>query len=263
MTRRRILVSAAIVTLLCAAFLVAKDFWEKPYKEWKKGDVVKMLTNSPWAQQQQVADVVGSQERKTPNTSPEEGKAMDISTGPASDKDRKGSGVGGEKEIANAFTVRLFSSLPVRQAYVRMFQIANNYDEKNPSERAQMDERLSRALRIDFSKTIMVALEFKSNTQERRTNMERYLTNLKVDQLKQSCYLISDRIGRVTIEEYYPPSPDGSGAKFVFPREVDGKPVAAPEDKELKFDFWCDAAGQRVFITFKVKNLMFDGKLEL
>jgi hypothetical protein len=172
-------------------------------------------------------------------------------------------GVGGDRELYNNVIVRFFSALPIRQAYVRQMQIMNNYDEKNPQERDLIDEKFSVILKRDFSKAIIVALDFRTSDPRRKMDADRWLNNLKVEQLKQSCYLISDRIGRVTVEEYYPPSPDGTGAKFQFPREVDGKPVAAPDDKELKFDFWFDAVGQKVFITYKLKSMMFEGKLEL
>jgi hypothetical protein len=234
MMLRKVLISTAILTLPCATFLVAKDFWEKPYKEWKKSDVERMKENSPWAKSQTMADTTTEKV-----------------------------GVGGDREMYNNVIVRFFSALPIRQAYVRQLQIMNGYDEKGPQERAQIDQKFSVALTRDFSKVIMIALDYRTNDPRRRMDVDRWLTTLRVDQLKQSCYLISDRIGRVTIDEYYPPSQDGTGAKFVFPREVDGKPVVAPEDKELKFDFYFDPVGQKVFITFKVKNMMFDGKLEM
>jgi hypothetical protein len=36
---------------------------------------------------------------------------------------------------------------------------------------------------------------------------------------------------------YSPPSPDGTGAKFVFPRKVNGKKMVSPQDKTLRFEF--------------------------
>ncbi len=227
-------IGLGICTFLATTAL-GKDFWEDTYTQWKKKDVDKMLSDSPWAKSQTIVDAVGG----------------------------KGAGVGGDKELVNNFVVRFFSALPVRQAYVRTMQLMNNYDTRSDAEKAEIDAKFSRVLNLDFSKTILVALEFSTNDQERRISVQRYLENVRTDLLKQSCYLISDRLGRVELREYYPPSPDGTGAKFAFPRIVGDKPVVVPEDKEVKFDFYVAPVNQRVFITFKVKNLMFAGELSL
>ncbi len=232
---RRFAGRAAIPLLLAAGYLMAKDFWEKPYIQWNKKEVDKMIYDSPWAKSQTIGYPTGG----------------------------KGAGAGGEKELFSRVRVRLFSSLLVRQAYVRKLQILNDYDSRSESEKAEIDAKFSRVLKLDFSRQIMVALDFEATGQEEANRVRRYLENVKVDLLKQSCYLISDRLGRVTIEEYYPPSPDGSGAKFVFPRVVKDQPVVSPEDKEFKFDFWLEPIGQRMFITFKVKALMFNGELAI
>lgn len=226
---------AGIVTILAGGLVLAKDFWEKPYTEWKKAEINKMLGDSPWAKTQTTAEQVGG----------------------------KGTGVAGDKELYNNIVVRFFSALPVRQAYMRTMQLMNNYDSKSEGEKAEIDAKFGRILKIDFSKTIIVALEYSTNDQERRMNVQRYLENTKVDQLKQSCYLISDRLGRVELQEYYPPSPDGTGAKFVFPRTVRDKPAVSPEDKEVKFDLYLSPVNQRVFVTFKVKIMMYGGDLAI
>jgi hypothetical protein len=140
-------------------------------------------------------------------------------------------------------------------------QLMNNYDAKSDEEKAAIDARLSAVLKRDFSKMIVVELEYAGNDPESQRNVKNYLLQMKADHLKQNCYLISDRLGRVTLQEYYPPSADGSGAKFFFPRMVSDKPVVAPEDKELNFDFWFEPIEQKVFIRFKVKELMYGGEL--
>src|SRR5512144_3035708 len=85
--------------------LIAKDkdkdkFLQKPFNQWKKGDVLKVLNDSPWARQQTYASQVGG----------------------------KGSGVGGEKELYSQYTIRFFSAQPTKEAYVRMMQLMNDYD---------------------------------------------------------------------------------------------------------------------------------------
>jgi len=234
MIRRKALLSVGLM-LAVTGFLFGTEFWERPYREWKKGEVEKMLNDSPWADTVTIADQIGG----------------------------KGSGVGGDKELYSNYVVRFFSALPVRQAYARTMQMMNNYDTKSEAEQAEIDAKFSRVLKLDLSKTIIVALEFSTNDQERRIRVNRYLQEVRVDLLKQSCYLISDRLGRVQIQEYYAPSPDGTGAKFVFPRVVGDKPVITAEDKDIKFDFYVEPLNQRVFVTFKVKNMIIGGEIAI
>ncbi len=239
MRAKTILHAALMLTAACAV-LMAKDFWEKPYQQWKKSEAFKMKDNSPWAKVQTF-------------TSQTAGR------GESQDRGRESS----DREQYHSVTVRFISALPIRHAYVRIAQLMNNYDSKTDAEKAAIDAKLSGPLKVDFSKTIMVGLEFQSNEPQVRMNVARFLEQVKVDQLKQSCYLISDRLGRVTIQEYYPPGPDGFGAKFVFPRIVGDKPVVSPEDKELTFDMGLDPLGERIFIHFKVKDLMYGGELTI
>jgi hypothetical protein len=236
--RTKSLLRAAIIMAAACTLMMAKDFWEKPYKEWKKNEAFKMKDNSPWAKSQTMASTISRRGAST---------------------DRLGDA--GKSDIYNSVTVRFFSALPIRQAYVRIMQLMNNYDAKSDEEKTILDARLSAVLKRDFSKMIVVELEYAGNDPESQRNVKNYLLQVKADHLKQNCYLISDRLGRVTLEEYYPPSADGSGAKFVFPRMVSDKPVVTPEDKELNFDFWFEPVEQKVFIRFKVKELMYGGEL--
>ena len=238
MRAKPILHTGMMMAAACT-ILMAKDFWEKPYQQWKKNEAFKMKDNSPWAKSQtftsQTAGRGSSQDRAGRETS--------------------------DREQFNIVTVRFISALPVRHAYVRIAQLMNNYDAKTDAEKAEIDAKLSGPLKFDFSKTIWVGIEFQSNEPRTRMDVARFLEQVKADHLKQSCYLISDRLGRVSVQEYYPPGPDGFGAKFIFPRSVGDKPVVSPEDKEITFDMGMDPIGQRVFIRFKVKELMYGGEL--
>jgi hypothetical protein len=232
---------ALAIALAVCGLLLGKDFWERPYKEWKKNDAFKMLQDSPWAKTMTFAENVGGGR----------GGAYDRTSD------------SGLQTVYNVARVRFFSSLPIREAHVRIAQMLNNYDAKSDAEKEQIDRTFAPALARDFSKNIIVALDFETNDQRTKANVDRYLQQLQVNLLKQSCYLISARLGRVTIEEYYPPSPDATGAKFLFPRTVDDKPVVSPEDKEVTFDMWFEGINQKIFIRFKVKDMMYNGQLSI
>lgn len=225
------------VLLGCLAVSVslalAKEYWEKPFVEWKHEQVVKMLEDSPWA-----ARVTLTEQRQG----------------------RQTRNVGGEMEVYNIYTVRLFSALPIRQGYVRMFQLMNKYDELSREEKQGFDQRFAPALR-DFGDEVIVNLDFATNDRQASMEVDRQLKQITSQQLKQSAYLISDRLGRVELVNYFPPSPDGTGAKFVYPRTVNGQPVVTSEDKELKFELWVPGTWHKVYQVWKVKNMLVDGKV--
>src|SRR5229473_1441970 len=187
-------------TLLCcvllstATWLLAKDFWEQPFEKWKREDVLRILSDSPWARSETFNEVLGG----------------------------KGAGVGGEKEMYYRFTVRFFSARPVREAYVRMAQIMNKYDDMGADQRQEFDTRFKRALNLDVADRVIVALEYATNDPNATRDLRTFFETARADMLKQQVYLISQRIGRVELREYFPPSNDGTGVKFVFPRVVNG-----------------------------------------
>lgn len=227
-----------IILMLClvgagAGWVAAKDFWEEPFEKWKREEVLRMLSNSPWAQTQTFNAVAGG----------------------------RGPGTAGEKELFYQFTVRLFSARPVREAYVRMMQILNKYDQMAPEQKQEFNARFRKALALDVSDRVIVALEYATNDPNATRDLRTYLETARTETLKQSAYLITPRHGRLELREYYPPSPDGTGAKFIFPRLVNGQPVLEPQDREIRFDFFIAPIGQRLFVTFKVPKLVHRGEL--
>jgi hypothetical protein len=228
---RRIGVFIAVLGL-AAATPQAKDFWERPHSGWKHSEVLKMLEDSPWS-------------RKVVLTDQRAGRGT--------------TNVAGEMELYHSYTVRLFTALPVRQAYVRMFQLMNQYDEMSRRDKEEFDGNFAFALR-DFPDEVIVNLDFETNDRQTAMEVDRRLKQSTAAQLKQSAYLISDRLGRVELINYFPPAPDGTGAKFVYPRVVDGQPVVSPEDREVKFELWVPGTGHKVYQVWRVANLMLNGE---
>ena len=241
MTREKA-VLGTFLFLFGAAIVDAQEFWDEPYEKWSSKYVSRMISDSPWSHNQTLSTALSG----------------------------KDSGLQGEKEIYNRFTVRFFSALPIREAYVRMMQILNKYDDMASAQRSEFDSRFKRALTLDVRDRIIVALEFASNDPDATREMKQFLANARTETVKQYVYLISPRLGRVGLREYFPPSSDGTGAKFIFPRVVNEKPVIATGDKEIRFEFEVPlvdrgAGGQtnrrRLFIDFKVDKMVYKGEL--
>lgn len=225
---------ALVFFFLSAVFLLGKDFWEKPFSEWKSEEIMKMLTKSPWSEQHVFTRQLMSGIRS--------------------------SGVGGEQEIFDSYTIRLFSALPVRQAYVRMLQLNHKYDGMSPEQKQRFDADTSAFLGGE-KPDIVIALDFSSNDQRMQMDVRRVLQAQTTPHLKDRIYLTTDSAGRIPLKEYFPPGQDGTGAKLIFPRSIDGKPVVTPEDKELRFDFEVPSLDHNVFVTWKVKKMIYRGKL--
>jgi hypothetical protein len=237
--RSRFPILIAFVLLTGGLRLAAKDFWENPYSQWAQKDVNKMLQDSPWtlAQTYRASEGAGR------------GGAFDRTSS------------AGERENNSIYTIRLFSSQPIRDAYARMMQLMNRYDSASDAEKQRIDAMTSKVRTLDVSERIIVAMVYSSNLPDNIRNFKQFFDKQSADLLKQNCYLISSRLGRVELKEFWPESPDGSGMKFIFPRTVNGQPVFQESDKELRFDMWVEPTSQKIFQAWKPKNLVYQGKL--
>jgi len=257
-------IGIALISALLASPLLADDTCREPFSEWNAKQARKILTDSPWARQMTLANIAQSSSLDENAAGGQSGMgspraAVDPPRGYGADK---GSGVHGEKEIFYAYTVRLFSAQPVRQAYHRLSQLDKDYDRMAPEAKQEFDTRMIQALAVD-PQDIVVTVDFNSNDRKLLMEVNRQLRQATRDTLNQKAYLISDHLGRVYLKNYLPPSSDGTGAKLVFPRLVDGEPVVLPKDTQVKLEFIVPGADHKVYIEWKVKDLICDGQVVL
>jgi hypothetical protein len=66
--------------------------------------------------------------------------------------------------------------------------------------------------------------------------------------------------GKLSLLEYQTPREDGLGARFVFPRLVDGKPFITPESEEIRFYAKLDSV--KLDRRFKTKDMIYEGTFE-
>jgi len=255
---------ALVSALLTAPLLADDDICQKPISQWNAKKARKVLTDSAWAKQMTLANIAQSSAMDENAGSGQSGMgsprtAVDPPRGYGADK---GSGMHGEKEIFYSYTVRLFSALPIRQAYVRLSQLDNRYDRMSPKAKQEFDARMSEAL-APSAEDIVVAIDFESNDRKLLMEVNRQLRQATRDTLNQQAYLISDHLGRIYLKDYFPPSSDGTGAKLVFPRLVDGEPVVLAKDKLVKFEFLVPGTDHKVYIEWKVKDLVCEGRVVL
>lgn len=208
----------------------SKEPWTKqPFESWSQADTAKVLNDSPWVQIQTYS-----------------------SESPGGNQ--------GVNEANHQFTVRLFSALPIRQAYVRMLELMNNYDTLAPERRQEFDTKVKGLLSVDVSDQVVIALSYKTNDPQAQRDIKRFFDTATTAMLNQNAFLYGPR-GRVDLREYVPPGQDGLGARLIFPRRQNGQPILQPGDKELRFEMDIPPIGQHLLVGFRGSKMMYQDSL--
>jgi len=206
------------------------------YHQWTLTKAVEVLNDSPWARHETFTRIVGG----------------------------VGSGISGEKEIYNTFYVRFLSARPIREAYARIQQIRHGYDDMSSEEKLRFDQAQLPKLDIDVEDWIVVCLSFRSNDPNEESSVRRFLHSETVRTLKTKAFLSTPESPQVEIAAYFPPIEESVGAKFVFPREINGKPVISKNGQRITFELLeVPGAQPRLRATFTVKAMLHDGNLIL
>jgi hypothetical protein len=232
----------AVCGILLAGTLLAADFWtKKPYSQWKEKECRQLLQNSPWTylfQWGRTGDIGGNVG----------GNQSDTSTQPFDY----------ERESVTMVRISLFSSRPIRQAYVALMA------KGDPAKLQKLQDFATR----DISDEIILAwtLDSKPKRTDGLMDLDRQLHALSIAELANNTFLATNTGKKVYIKDYIQPSPDGTGAKFIFPRFMpDGTPLITADDKTVRFQtksFKIKEDEVAIDGTFKVDKLLFDGKLE-
>ena len=243
---RRVLFTCSILILLAASVSAQKT---KPWTEWSAKDADKILNDSAWGQTQTEGDS---------NSRPDSTSAITQTTA-AKENQVKNAGAAanvesGEKKepMSVHYRVRLLSAKPIRAAFVRLIEIQGAPPEKVAQWRTFVDR--------DFGDYIVVTITMDGNDRKRMGMVMAEIGSIDAEALKATTYLERKDGKRVALMEYRAPT-DVLGAKFVFPRMLEGKPFLAADSGELRFS---TEAGKALKISkrFKVSEMMYEGKLE-
>lgn len=226
----------------------------KPWTEWSAKDAVKVLTDSAWAQTQtDLVEPPASGSAVTRTSSPNEIRMI-------SSEAAKGLESGetiGKKGVAMSLNYRIsfLSAKPIRAAFIRMIELQK--PEATKEEIAQLRTFVDR----DFADFIVVTLIVDGTDKKRIGPAMQEINSADPAVLKNTTYLERKDGKRLALHDYRAPTQDGLGAKFVFPRTLDGKPFLDAETSEVRF---LTQAGKAVKLNmrFKVTEMVYDGKLE-
>jgi len=207
----------------------------KPWKEWSKEDAQKVLNNSPWAHLQVDQDF----QEASPLTRPPD-PSIDTRL-------RQNDGM--------TYGIRFFSARPVRQAFVRMIQLRRS--DLPPDQMT----RLNTFAEVASEDSIIIAVTIENPDANMLGKAMQIVRNATTAEIKNRTYLERNDGKRIFVEQYTPPGADGFGARFIFPRMVDEKPFLSPDISTVRFV--ADLGENIKFnMTYKVKDMMLDGKIE-
>lgn len=233
---RRLFGAACLLALLVS--LHAQEVWrQKPFEQWTKDDIIKVASDSPWAQVREVE----------PTT------AARIPT-----------------SWLPAVTVRLRSALPIRQALVRLRQLEAKYDKMNERDRAAFDEKTRGLLECPAcADNYVVTLGPPVSKRQMKSGIVA-LKNVILSQLEKRVYLANEKGERRELVHFIAPKHDEDEATFFFPRrDEQGRPLLSPDSKKLFFifeaknlrtGFGLDPIPERT--EFDVTKMMVDGRVE-
>ena len=208
----------------------------KSFREWSLNEAIQVLNSSAWAQQETFTRVVSG----------------------------VGSGVSGEKEIYNTFYVRFLSARPVREAYARVQQIQHGYDQWTCEEQQTFDDLTRPSVELDVGEWIVLAVSFRSNDPNEESRVRQFFHSQTSQTLQNKAFLSTREFPQVPLTAYFPPREEGVGAKFVFPRRIDGVPVVSKGGSQVVFELLeVPGASPQLRSSFLVESMILDGELVL
>jgi hypothetical protein len=204
------------------------------FTKWSMDRAVQVLNASPWARQETFTRVISG----------------------------VGSGISGEKEIYSTFYIRFLSARPVREAYARIQQLNHGYDNMPLDEKHRFEDAQSGNLDMDVSRWIVVSIGYRCNDPNEESSLRRFFQSETAKTLKNKVYLSTSAFPQLELSEYFPPREESVGAKFVFPREVEGVPVITKSSENVTLELLEFAgAKSRLRATFAVKPMIVGGEL--
>jgi hypothetical protein len=128
-------------------------------------------------------------------------------------------------------------------------------------EEGQLADGLKAFVERDFKDFIVVAVTFDSTDARFSGPALQAFGSARIGTIKNQTYLERKDGKRIFPIDYHPPSTDGLGAKFIFPR----KHVEADflDTNSGTMRFYCELNKSiKLNVTYKIANMMYEGKLE-
>lgn len=213
-------ISSSLFTILFLALYAHGQLYPASVKA-TINDLNKTLNNSAWGKTQTETD---TSEMFFSPTRPGSSLPAGAQANPGSvreqqsrNNERTGRGAYNQAVSVN-YRIRFFSARPIREALAKLFVI------NNPTASAELLNDWKGFVDRDFGPFIVLTVSYDAEDGRMLGPAIQAFASSTADTLRTTTYLERNDGKRVFLSGYRPPSEDGIGAKFVFPRQVDGKP---------------------------------------
>jgi hypothetical protein len=250
--------AAIFVTCLMLAASAPAQRKNYSWMELPKKDADRLLANSPWSQTQVDTDATEAFYSPTRAGTSSIGQSA-ASRGSISDQqsinnNRADRGAVNE-EVHVSYRICFLSSRPIRQALAKVILAAQR--EPNDSLVSELQKFVER----DFSQYIVIAVTVTSNDSRFSGPIMQAINSATTGTLKNNAFLERQDGKRLFLEKYIAPIPDNLGAKFIFPRLVDGQPFLGSGSGTVRFYAEFNDSF-KLNMRYKVADMIFDQKLE-
>jgi hypothetical protein len=224
--------------------------------EMPQKDAQRLLTNSPWSQTQVDTDVSEMFYSPTKQGSASSGRSNAPKYTDQQNVNNNRADRGAVNEaISITYRISFLSARPIRQAFAKMIL----------SSQHEPDDRLAQNLQAfverDFSPYVVIAVTPDAPDRRFLGPIMQEINSATTATLQNNAYLERADGKRLFLTQYSAPISDGLGAKFIFPRMVDGVPFLSAQSGSVRF---IAQFGDTVKLNmqFKVADMVFDQKLE-
>jgi len=221
---------------------------QKPWTEWTKKDIEKTLNDSAWGQTQ----TEGGKQQSSESS----GAITQVAAPRSADRQMSREGESGETKATPVvkYHVRFLSAKPVRAAFARMVVLS----------KGQVDESLTQQLQAfidrDFADYIVVSVGVEVGDEKMAMPLTRAFAAATTEALQKNVFLERKDGKKLFLMEYRAPSEDGMGAKFVFPRKLEGQPFLSENDS-VRFVAQFNEK-MKLATRYKLSDMVYEGKLE-
>jgi len=248
---------------LCVAVIAGQQ--TKAWTKWTEKEAEQILNDSAWGQTQidtNIAEMVYSPTTGSGGAGNTANRATMRADQGVINRNRAAEGAYNQA-VEVKFRVRFLSAKPIREALASVLVIKQEQVDKDqetdkaPAVRREMQQFIDR----DFKEFIVLAVTFEASDGRLMGKAFQDFNSATTASIKNDTYLVKDGGQKLFLIDYRPPSEDGLGARFVFPRQYDGKDFLSTAQRELRFH---STLGPNVKLDrlFKVSDMVYQGKLE-
>jgi len=221
----RVLLGVLFAIVAVSAF--SQKLIEKPFNKWSREDAMNILSQSAWAQTYfstsaaAAADAASALRGQADNrlAGGERGRA-ERSGGPA------------------PIVIRLHSGLPIRQALVRLNQLAAHYDKMDEIGKAKFDESAKRLIECAPCESHYVVTITKLPNPSGESVEEAIFQSMNLEQMKPNVWLKNEKGDQRELQQFIAPVKRGDSAVFFFAKKgSENVPFLTPASKDFSLVF--------------------------